>query len=211
MTAICECNHHKWCHYSYYNDLKEGENDNCMKETCRCVAYTPRQFSLDDRHYPCKEALAVRLAHDGDLIHGRMSRINEYYRYFRNQCPICHNYYSNHQQEEYRLHLAAHRRGLESQLENKLEDLVARYALLKENDKREREQEEQIRLKPHQTCKMFRCLKCWKLILPDDDMQEFGDGYVHKICLHIVHRNRSYSKKYNKTKRVRAGLEVTHK
>ena len=46
-----------------------------------------------------------------------------------------------------------------------------------------RKDPENIPIKQHKECKLFRCLKCWKLILPDDDMQQYNDGYVHKICL----------------------------
>lgn len=39
-----------------------------------------------------------------------------------------------------------------------------------------------VSLKSHEGCKLFRCLKCWKVIFPDDDMLESGDGYVHALC-----------------------------
>lgn len=46
-----------------------------------------------------------------------------------------------------------------------------------------RKSPESIQFKQHAECKLFRCLKCWKLILPDDNMQSYKDGYVHKICM----------------------------
>lgn len=46
-----------------------------------------------------------------------------------------------------------------------------------------RKDPENIPIKQHKECKLFRCLVCWKLILPDDEMAPQGDGYVHKICL----------------------------
>ena len=42
-------------------------------------------------------------------------------------------------------------------------------------------QQQAIKFKSQQTCKLFRCLHCWKLILPDEDVIEKGDGYIHRV------------------------------
>lgn len=39
-----------------------------------------------------------------------------------------------------------------------------------------------IQFKLHKTCGLFRCLICWRYILPDDNVDAQGDGYVHKTC-----------------------------
>jgi hypothetical protein len=44
-------------------------------------------------------------------------------------------------------------------------------------------QEESIKFKQHSDCKLFRCLVCWLMIHPDDEITEHKEGYAHKICL----------------------------
>lgn len=44
------------------------------------------------------------------------------------------------------------------------------------------EQAESIRFKQHQECKLFRCLKCWLLIHPEDEIKPFKEGFIHKLC-----------------------------
>ena len=43
-------------------------------------------------------------------------------------------------------------------------------------------QDESIKFKQHQECKLFRCLKCWLLIHPDDNIVPFKEGYMHRVC-----------------------------
>lgn len=43
-------------------------------------------------------------------------------------------------------------------------------------------QEASINFKQHPECKLFRCLKCWMLIHPDDEITPFKEGFVHKLC-----------------------------
>jgi len=41
---------------------------------------------------------------------------------------------------------------------------------------------ESINFKQHKECSLFRCLECWLLIHPDDDIKPFKEGFVHKLC-----------------------------
>lgn len=43
-------------------------------------------------------------------------------------------------------------------------------------------QEESIKFKQHADCKLFRCLVCWMLIHPDDDILEYKEGFIHRLC-----------------------------
>lgn len=42
--------------------------------------------------------------------------------------------------------------------------------------------EEVIPIKLSNTCKLFRCLRCWRYIFPDDELVSYNDGFIHKIC-----------------------------
>lgn len=42
---------------------------------------------------------------------------------------------------------------------------------------------ESINFKLHQECKLFRCLVCWMMINPEDEIINHKDGYAHKICI----------------------------
>jgi hypothetical protein len=44
-------------------------------------------------------------------------------------------------------------------------------------------QEPAINFKQHQECRLFRCLVCWMMIHPDDEIINHKEGYAHKICL----------------------------
>lgn len=45
-------------------------------------------------------------------------------------------------------------------------------------------QEEAIKFKQRQECKLFRCVVCWHIIHPtDDEITTKGDGFAHKICV----------------------------
>ena len=39
-----------------------------------------------------------------------------------------------------------------------------------------------INFKQHQECKLFRCLQCWMMIHPDDEINPFKEGFIHKLC-----------------------------
>lgn len=41
---------------------------------------------------------------------------------------------------------------------------------------------ESINFKQHSDCKLFRCLVCWLLIHPDDDILEYKEGFIHRLC-----------------------------
>ena len=43
-------------------------------------------------------------------------------------------------------------------------------------------QEPCINFKQREECKLFRCLRCWLLIHPDDDILEYQEGFIHKLC-----------------------------
>jgi hypothetical protein len=49
---------------------------------------------------------------------------------------------------------------------------------------KERRQQQTIEMKVRkgEGCHMFRCLKCWYYILPEDSVVEYNDGYAHKLC-----------------------------
>jgi hypothetical protein len=47
-----------------------------------------------------------------------------------------------------------------------------------------------MHFKERQQCKLFRCLKCWKLILPDEDVSDYADGYIHSVCDPIIFKKK---------------------
>jgi hypothetical protein len=44
---------------------------------------------------------------------------------------------------------------------------------------------EQLKTRSKETCKLFRCIKCWKYIFVDDSIVPVRDGYVHKVCINF--------------------------
>lgn len=188
---ICECQHHKWSHNQYYPPFLDN-NDNCLFKDCECKQFKERQFRVSDQKYPCVEALRVRLALNESKMYNQI-------RYIQNQernptpeysifgvkqhysCPECYDWFSLDDVDGYTTHMYHELFNLEHRLETKFKDLVSVYEQLKQSDI-EHERNERIKFKSHQTCKLFRCLKCWKYILPDDSILAHGDGYIHGVC-----------------------------
>ena len=40
-----------------------------------------------------------------------------------------------------------------------------------------------IELKLGPSCGGFKCLICWKRVIPDDTLCVYGDGYAHVVCV----------------------------
>ena len=69
---------------------------------------------------------------------------------------------------------------------------------------------EALRMKTKESCKLFRCLVCWKYIFAEDSIVSFGPGYAHKLCVEIrtVTPNRVRCKLCTKQFKTKRGLAV---
>jgi hypothetical protein len=69
---------------------------------------------------------------------------------------------------------------------------------------------EALRMKMKESCKLFRCLVCWKYIFAEDSIVSFEAGYAHKLCVEIraVRPNRVRCKLCGRQFNKKRGLAV---
>ena len=71
-------------------------------------------------------------------------------------------------------------------------------------------EEETLRMKNKQSCKLFRCVVCWRHIFAEDSIVSFEAGYAHKLCVEIrpLTRNRVRCKLCKKQFKTKTGLAI---
>ena len=178
-VALCDiCDHARFMHDGYHSDYSVGiKVDRCHVEDCDCSEFKaqtkPRSpFTIE----------AARAHVEGIILHIER-RIEEYSKeggYHVRYCMHCNNYMSGNHIIECEL-VPILNNSFEDR--NKLEEVVAAWvqtATLSEETEKHSSMPMKINNK---SCTMFRSLKCFKYIFPDDAVAKHGDGFVHKICM----------------------------